>query len=137
MGIQINNVVLGGNLTRDVELRSTPNGTAVCEFSIANNHTYMSNNEKKEEVSFISVVVWGRMAENCGKYLAKGKGVIVEGRMKQQTWTTDDGQKRSKLKVIANRVTFTSAPSEAKPAKSAENDNTLDMNNIEEDITFD
>ena len=137
MGIQINNVVLGGNLTRDVELRSTPNGTAVCEFSIANNHTYVSNNEKKEEVSFISIVVWGKMAENCGKYLSKGKGVIIEGRIKQQTWTTDDGQKRSRLKVIANRVTFTSAPSEVKPAKAVEKENTLDMDNLDGDISFD
>lgn len=137
MGIQINNVVLGGNLTRDVELRNTPNGTSVCEFSIANNHKYTSNNEKKEEVSFVSVVVWGKMAENCSKYLAKGRGVIIEGRLKQQTWTSEDGQKRSKLKIVANKVNFTSKPSDSQPVKAVEKEDTLNMDNLSEELNFD
>ena len=138
MGIQINTVILGGNLTRDPELRYTPNGTAVCEFSVANNHTYMSNDEKKDEVSFVNVIVWGRVAENCSKYLAKGRGVIVEGRLKQQTWTTDDGNKRSRIKIIASKVNFTSKPSgesNSSPVKDDDNvvDNSLDMSDIDFD----
>lgn len=111
MGIQINTIIFAGNLVKDPELKYIPSGSAVCEFTIANNHTYTTaNNEKKEEVSFVTVIVWGKIAENCAKYLTKGSGAIVEGRLKQQTWTTDSGDKRSRIKIIASKVTFTSKP---------------------------
>lgn len=98
-----------GNLTRDPELRYIPSGQGVTSFTIAVNRVYNSQSgEKKEEVSFIRVVVWGRMAENCNEYLKKGSPVFVEGRLQSRTWDAQDGTKRSTIEVIAQSVQFLS-----------------------------
>ncbi|MFH1846549.1 MAG: single-stranded DNA-binding protein [Candidatus Omnitrophota bacterium] len=103
----MNKVFLMGNLTRDPELRYVPSGTAVANFTVAVNRVYKDNaGEKKEDVSFIRVVVWGRMAEICGEYLTKGRSVLVEGRLKSRTWEDPDGQKKSALDVVATNVQF-------------------------------
>lgn len=101
-----NRVILMGNLTRDPEIRYTPNGTAVAALGLAVNRRYKQGDELKEEVSFIDIVVFGKQAEHCGQYLAKGRGVLVEGRLQQRRWETDDGQKRSKIEVVALNVQF-------------------------------
>jgi single-strand DNA-binding protein len=107
MAASLNKVFLMGNLTRDPELRYIPSGTAVANFTLAINRPYKdSSGEKKEEVSFIKIVVWGRMAEICGEYLTKGRPVLVEGRLKSRSWETEDGQKRSALDVVASNVQF-------------------------------
>jgi len=107
MAASLNKVFLMGNLTRDPELRYIPSGSAVANFSVAVNRTYKdSTGEKKEDVSFIRVVVWGKMAEICSEYLTKGRAVLVEGRLKSRTWEAQDGQKRSALDVIATNVQF-------------------------------
>ena len=107
MAANMNKVFLMGNLTRDPELRYVPSGTAVANFTLAVNRPYKdAAGEKKEEVSFIRVVVWGKMAEVCGEYLAKGRPVLVEGRLKSRTWEAQDGQKRSALDVVAMNVQF-------------------------------
>ena len=105
--VSFNRVILAGNLTRDPETRFLPSGTAVTEFSIAVNSRYKSKttNEFKEEVSFFDVVVFGKTGENCAEYLSKGRPVLVEGRLRQRSWTTD-GQKRSKIEVLADNVQF-------------------------------
>jgi len=96
-----------GNLTRDPELRYIPSGTAVANFSVAVNRPYKdASGEKKEEVSFVRVVVWGKMAEICGEYLTKGRPVLVEGRLKSRSWEAQDGQKRNTLEVVALNVQF-------------------------------
>lgn len=103
----LNKVFIMGNLTRDPELRYVPSGTAVATFTIAVNRVYTSQaGEKKEEVSFIRVVVWGRRAEVCGEYLSKGSPVFVEGRLQSRSWESQDGQKRSTIEVIADNVQF-------------------------------
>lgn len=103
----LNKVFIMGNLTRDPELRYVPSGTAVASFTIAVNRVYTSQaGEKKEEVSFIRVVVWGRRAEVCGEYLSKGSPVFVEGRLQSRSWEAQDGQKRSTIEVIADNVQF-------------------------------
>lgn len=103
----LNKVFIMGNLTRDPELRYVPSGTAVATFTIAVNRVYTSQaGEKKEEVSFIRVVVWGRRAEVCGEYLSKGSGAFVEGRLQSRSWETQDGQKRNTIEVIADNVQF-------------------------------
>ena len=103
----LNRVLLIGNLTRDPELRYVPSGTAVATFTVAVNRVYTSQaGEKKEEVSFIRVVVWGRRAEVCGEYLSKGSPVFVEGRLQSRSWEGQDGQKRSTMEVIADNVQF-------------------------------
>jgi len=96
-----------GNLTRNPELRYIPSGTAVATFTIAVNRIYkLPTGERKEEVSFIRIVVWGRMAETAGEYLKKGSPVFVEGRLQSRSWDGPDGQKRSTIEVAATNVQF-------------------------------
>ncbi len=102
----LNKVFLIGNLTRDPELRYIPSGSAVTTFTVAVNRVYTQQGEKKEEVSFIKVVVWAKMAETCGEYLSKGSPVFVEGRIQSRSWETPQGEKRSAVEVIAERVQF-------------------------------
>ena len=107
----VNKVMLLGNLTRDPELRYTPQGSAVCEFALALNHVYTNKQtgQKVEEVSFIDIVAWGRTAELCAEYLKKGRQVHVEGRLKQDRWESPEGKKMSKVRVTAEAVTFVGA----------------------------
>ena len=103
----LNKVFLIGNLTRDPELRYIPSGTAVANFGLATNRIYKNRDgEQKEEVCFVEIVTWAKTAENCANYLAKGRPVFVEGRLQFDSWETEDGQKRSKLRVVADRVQF-------------------------------
>jgi single-strand DNA-binding protein len=107
-----NKVLLMGNLTRDPEVRYTPKGTAVAQLGLAVNRVYTTETgEKKEEVTFIDVDVWGRQAETAGQYLSKGRPVFIEGRLKLDSWDDkESGQKRHKLKVVGERVQFLGAP---------------------------
>ena len=98
-----NRVVLMGNLTRDVELRYTPAGTAVTDISLAVNERVKRNDQWTEEANFFDVTLWGRTAEVASEYLSKGSPVLIEGRLKQDRWE-QDGQKRSKVKVIGERM---------------------------------
>lgn len=96
-----------GNLTRDPELRYTPSGSAVANLGLATNRVYKDKNgEKKEEATFVRVVVWGRQAETCGQYLAKGSSLFVEGRLQSRSWETEDKQKRNTLEVVASNIQF-------------------------------
>jgi single-strand DNA-binding protein len=105
--VNINSVIIGGNLTRDPEVRYTPQGSAVTSFGLAVNRIFKTRDgEKKEEVNFFDIDVWGRQAETCGEYLKKGSPVLIEGRLKQDTWENREGQKRSKVKIRAIRVQF-------------------------------
>lgn len=119
----LNKVLLIGNLTRDPELRYIPNGSAVASFTLAMNRVYkLQTGEKKEETSFVRVVVWGRMAEVCGEYLTKGRPVFVEGRLQSRSWDGPDGQKRSTIEVIAMNVQFLGSPAagrEKEPSSEA------------------
>ena len=106
-----NKVILVGNLTRDPELRYTPKGTAVAKVGLAVNRTWRNEaGETKEEVTFVDVDVFGRTAENVGQYLRKGSPVLVEGRLRLDTWDDKQtNQKRSKLGVVAEIVQFLSS----------------------------
>jgi single-strand DNA-binding protein len=103
-----NRVILIGNLTRDPEVRYTPQGTSVCNFGIAVNRKFKQGDEAKEEVTFINIVVFGKQADTCGQYLNKGSSVLVEGRLKENRWETEEGQKRSRHEVVAQSVRFLS-----------------------------
>jgi len=104
--VGFNKIILIGNLTRDPELRYTPSGTPVVNFPLAVNRRYRQGDEQKEEVCYVDIVVFGRQAENCGQYLSKGDGAIIDGRLQQRRWETEEGQKRSKHEVVAQTVTF-------------------------------
>ncbi len=111
MAASLNRVFLMGNLTRDPELRYIPSGQAVATFTIAMNRTYMAaSGEKKEEVSFVRVVVWAKLAENCHEYIRKGSPVFVEGRLQSRSWDAPDGTKRSTIEVVAQSVQFLGKP---------------------------
>jgi single-strand DNA-binding protein len=103
-----NKVILIGNLTRDVELRYTPSGTAIAKFGLATNRTYKDSvtGENKQEVMFIDITVFGRSAEIANQYLGKGRRVLIEGRLVLDTWVDSNGQKRSKHSIVAERVQF-------------------------------
>ena len=103
----LNEVVLIGRLTRDPELRSTPQGSAVCSFSIATNRKFRKKDGSDGEDScFVDIETWGRQAENCSQYLTKGSEVFVNGSLRLSRWEGKDGQKHSKLRVTARRVQF-------------------------------
>lgn len=101
-----NKVILIGNLTKNPEIRYTPSGTPVANFGLAVNRKFRQAEELREEVCYVDIVVFGKQAEHCGQYLSKGNGVIVDGRLQQRRWETEDGQKRSKHEVVAQTVTF-------------------------------
>lgn len=106
MAVAINKVLLAGHLTRDPQVRFLANEKAVANFGLAINHRYKSGNEMKEEVTFVDCEAWGRTAELVGQYLTKGRACFVEGRLKLDSWDDKDGQKRQKLKVVADSVQF-------------------------------
>jgi single-strand DNA-binding protein len=99
----MNHTVLIGNLTRDPELRALPGGNTVCEFSVAVNER---RKDGEDRVDYFDVTAFGRVAETCGQYLAKGSKVAVDGRLRQDRWQNDQGQNRSKVKVVAQFVEF-------------------------------
>jgi single-strand DNA-binding protein len=104
-----NKVILAGNLTRDVEVRKLTSGTSVATLGLASNRNFTVNGEKKEETLFVDVEVWGKTAELCGEYLSKGRNILVEGRLKLDSWEDADGKKRSKVLVTAESVQFLSS----------------------------
>jgi single-strand DNA-binding protein len=127
MARSINQVLLMGNLTRDPELRQTPNGQNVCSFSLALNRSYKDQaGEWKESTDYVDIVAWGPLAERVSQYLSKGRRCFVQGRLQSRSWE-QDGQKRSKLEVLANDVTFldsrgeTGSESSNEPAPESKN----------------
>jgi len=103
---ELNKVMLIGRLTKDPELRYTPGGAAVAQLRMAVNHTYRTKEEKKEEVLYIDVSIFGRSADTAKQYLAKGRELFVEGRLQQNDWEDKAGQKRTTYRVIADRFQF-------------------------------
>jgi len=126
MARSFNQVVLMGNLTRDPELRTTPNGQSVCSFSLALNRSYKNaDGDWQEATDFVDIVAWGALGERVAQYLTKGRPALVNGRLQSRSWE-QDGQKRSKLEVVAQDVTFLgggggsySEDNEAAPKKSS------------------
>jgi len=112
----LNKVLLIGNLTKDPELRYTPNGTAVANIRIAVNRKFKDRSgELKEDTCFVTVTAWDKQAEICNQYLQRGRQIFVEGILQSRSWDTPDGQKRSAIDVRAERIQFLN------PGKTAEN----------------
>lgn len=106
--------IITGNLTRDPDLRTTPNGSSVCSFSVAVNRVYRdSSGKQQEDVSFIDCSAWGKLGEMIGQYAKKGSGVLVSGRLSQRSWEDKTtGQKRSRIEIVVEDFNFTSSASE-------------------------
>ena len=102
----LNSVLLEGNLCRDPELRYTPKGTPVCTLVLASNRSYKVDGERQEEVSFVETTTWGKLATVCAEHLAKGRGVRVVGRLKQDRWEDSEGNARAKVVIVAEQVEF-------------------------------
>jgi single-strand DNA-binding protein len=105
--LTLNKVMIIGNVGTDPEMRFTPNGNPVTSFRVATNWVYTTpDGERKQETEWFTVVAWNRLAENCNQFLTKGQRVYAEGRLRTRTWEGQDGQRRSRSEVIANRVLF-------------------------------
>ncbi len=151
MALSVNNVVILGNLTRDPELRFTPNGTPVAGFGLAVNRRYQNkkSGEWVEDTSFFNVTVWFKLAENCAESLSKGDRVLVSGRLSQRGWEDKDGQKKSVVEIIASAVApsleFASCRIEKNPkmdtgsvtsSTKAKNSEKEELDFTDEDIPF-
>ena len=126
-----NKVMLMGDLTRDPELRYTSNGSAVASFGLAVNRKFKQGDELKEDVCFVDITVWGKQGENCAEYLSKGRPAFIEGRLQYSTWESD-GQKKSKLEVVANAVQFLGSRGDSQ-SNSPERNNQVSS---EDDVPF-
>ena len=136
----LNKVFLIGNLTRDPELRYTASGTAIASFGMAINRNWKSaDGEKKEEVCFVDVNMFGKRAEVINEHFSKGNAIFIEGRLQYQQWETKDGQKRNDLRVVAEDFQFIGGRSESSTPKQEKLDveNTFGKQDInDEDIPF-
>lgn len=128
---RLNKVFLAGNLTRDPELRYTPAGTAVASFGLAVTDRYKQGEEWKDRVCYVDITVWNKQAERCSEYLTKGSGVLIEGRLNFRSWESEEGQKRSKLDVVAQNVQFLPRAPKAVEAEAEEVESSSD-----DDIPF-
>jgi len=152
--MNLNRVLLAGRLTRDPEKRTTPSGQSVTSLGLAINRKYTVSGERKEETTYVDVVAWGRSADACAEFLRKGSPVFVEGRLKLDEWEKD-GQKRSKITVVAESVQFLDrqrkdadeapadpTPAPTRPAPSREEQGELprrptgDVQDIGDDVPF-
>ena len=103
----LNEVIVSGRLTRDSELRYTPNGTAVTDVIVASNRIWSKDSDRQEETTFVDITIWGKQAESLQEYLVKGRHIMVVGRLKLNKWETEDGDKRSKLTMVAEKINLT------------------------------
>lgn len=119
-----NRTTIMGNVTRDAECKYTAGGTAICNIDIAVNHSWFDKqaNERKEEVTYVPVTLWGRTAEVAAEYLRKGKPVLIEGRLKTDSWTDkESGQKRSKMIVVGESMQLLGGGAARAPSGDSEN----------------
>lgn len=127
-----NRVIMIGNLTRDPEYKQLPSGQGVCQLGLASNRQYRNKQTGSmvQEVCFVDIDVFGPQAESCNQYLQKGRAVLVEGRLKFDTWDSPEGQKRSKHSIVADRVVFLSMS----PADEESTGKTTSSNNPTDDL---
>ena len=110
----LNRATILGNLTRDPEVRQTPSGQSVCSFGVATNRSWKDASGQKQEASeFHNIVAWGKLAEICGQYLAKGRKVYVEGRLQTRDWEGQDGVKRYRTEIVADNMIILDRPGSA------------------------
>ena len=121
----LNKVFLVGNLTRDPELRNTASGASVSNFDIAVNRKYKQGDDWKTEVMFFKIVVWGKSADNCAKYLAKGRPVLVECRLQNRNYDDNEGNKRYVTEIVADNVQFLGSAGNAGKADGGKMDNEM------------
>ncbi len=126
-----NRVIIMGNLTRDPDYKQLPSGQALCRLGLASNRQFKNKQTGAmiQEVCFVDVDVWGPQADSCNQYLQKGKNVLVEGRLKFDSWIDNNGQKRNKHIIVADRVTFVSTSASTEDSNYSQNQNNQSVNN--------
>ena len=135
--VSVNRMTIIGNLGSDPEMRFTPNGRPVTSFRVATNWRYTTaDGERREETEWFSIVCWGKLAEQCNQFLTKGRLVYVEGRLKMHTWDGQDGQKRSRNEVVADRVKFLDRQGGGSPQGEARTDDVDTGDLAPEDLPF-
>jgi single-strand DNA-binding protein len=119
--MNLNRAMIIGNLTRDPEVRTTPNGQSVCNFSVATSSQWTdASGQKQERTEYHNIVAWAKLADICGQYLGKGRKVYVEGRLQTREWEAQDGSKRNRTEIVAeNMIMLDKAPANAGPSGSA------------------
>lgn len=141
----LNKVILIGNLTRDPELRYTPQGTAVCTFGLATNRTWVTDNgDKKEETEWHRIVAWNKLAELCSQLLFKGRRIYAEGRLQTRQWTGQDGTQRQATEIVIEDMIVLDNKRQGEeggmevPAETpvADEQPKVDVNQVAEDIPF-
>lgn len=144
--MNLNKAMIIGNLTRNPETRTTPNGQTVCSFGVATNRIWTNaQGQKQESVEFHNIVAWGKLAEICGQYLTKGRKVYVEGRLQTREWEGQDGTKRNRTEIVAENMIIldrapvnqpqASSPSAQKAPETAEQETSEEEIKVE-DIPF-
>ena len=138
---RVNSIIISGRLTRDIELRYTPNGTPVAKLSLAFDRSYQKDGEWQQETSYIDIVVWSKRAEQCAEFLHKGSPILVEGYLKTRTYVDKDNQNRKITEIVANKVNFLeragTRPSEFEDTQEKEivkNDSAKDI--TDDDVPF-
>ncbi len=132
MARSLNRVQLIGNLTRDPELRYTPQGTAVCSFGLATNRSWTTDTgEKKDEAEFHRIVAWNKLAELCSQFLTKGKKVFVEGRISTRTWSAQDGTQKSTTEIIISDMILLDSMG-TRPAAATDKEDSAKQNSEDE-----
>jgi single-strand DNA-binding protein len=129
-----NRIIMAGNLTRDPDYKQLTSGQSVCRLGLASNRQFKNrqSGDMIQEVCYIDIDVWGPQAESCRQYLQKGRPILVEGRLKLDTWDDANGQKRSKHSIVADRVVFLGSNAQSEASTSAEDEQRLDPNNPKE-----
>lgn len=128
---ELNNVLVAGNLTKDPVYRQTSNSTPVVNFSIAANRKYKdSSNQWQEDVCYVGIVAWNRLADSCKERLKKGSAVLVDGELQSRNWKTEDGHNRSVVEIKAKRIQFLN-----KIARAISNGDTVEES-IEDDLNY-
>jgi len=137
--VSLNKVMIIGNVGTEPEMRFTPNGNPVTSFRVATNRVYTTpEGERRRETEWFAIVAWNKLAEQCNQFLTKGRLVYAEGRLHTRTWEGQDGQKRSRTEIVANRVVFLDRREAAPPSDpSEEAAEETDIGELEpEDIPF-
>ncbi len=131
----LNKAVIIGNLTRDPEVKALPSGAKVCSFSLATNRVWKDKNgAKQESVDYHNIVVFGRQAETAGQYLKKGSSALVEGRLQTRSWDGQDGQKRYRTEIVADRVQFGTRSNSSGTTSSSSKSSSPEDGNSQKDI---
>jgi single-strand DNA-binding protein len=145
MASDLNKLIIIGRLTKDPELRYTQSGTAVCSFAVANNRSYVSGGEKKEQVSYFNCVAWAKAGEIIAEYCKKGQRIGIEGRLQQRSWDDQEGKRRHTVEIVVDNFQFLSAPRDSAsdapadvPAPSGSHEPSPDMENpfSDENVPF-